>query len=312
MIRAIVILAPMFLMVTADWSCSLDSSDVVANGMDGAINIWAATQRCKGTIPAQAPVKCEQDVASAIQSVSLMAGAIADMIGSCDKKAQFGECGLSVNKLVGATAGLAAAGGLMANKCGQIPAPNTDLDADLPPNAERATRLGKCTADAGESINSIFQVSNTVRDARKHCYGKAKGCPTSAFNVLSIIANMGSYIASTVTNCVKYEDEQKKVKDPEYVAGLECTESILSAIAGLSEVAAVGASIKDDCAATSSRLYLESNAGANTEGPFKNPTVLVLAAILPITAVASFIAGSRFAKSRKETRVLIPEGDELE
>jgi len=308
--RAIVILAPMFLMVTADLSCNLDSSDVVVNGIDSAVNIWAATQRCKG--PAQVPVKCEQDIASAIQSVSLMANAIANMVGSCDKEAQLGQCAVSVNKLVGTTAGLAAAGGLMANKCGKVPAPNTPQDADLPANVESATQLGKCTADAGDSINSILQASNTVREAKKDCSSKGKGCPTSALNVLSIVSNMGSYIFSTVSDCQQYKDEQNKVDSPAYVAGLECTESILSAIAGLSNVAAIGLNIKDDCAATSSRLYLESKTGANTEGAFTNPTVLVLAAILPITAVASFIAGSRFSKSRKDTRVLTSVCDEIE
>jgi len=311
--RAIVILAPMFLMVTADLSCNLDSSAVVVNGIDSAINIWAASQRCKGQMGASSPVKCEQDVASAIQSVSLMAGAIADLIGSCDKEAQVGQCGESVNKLVGATAGLAASGGLMANKCGKIPPPGSDADADLPPSVEPATQFGKCTADAGDSINSIFQASNVFRESKKHCSGKGEGCPTSALNVLSIIANMGSYIASTVSDCQQYKDEQNKVDSPAYVAGLECTESILSSIAGLSDVAAIGLNIKDDCEATSSRLYLESNTGAKTGGAFQNPTVLVLAAILPITAVASFVAGSRFSKSRKDTRALtaVPM-DELE
>ena len=55
--------------------------------------------------------------------------------------------------------------------------------------------------------------------------------------------------------------------------------------------------MKKECSETASRLYLASN--SEVSAATSSPLLLALAAVLPVTAVLSFVAGSRFAKSRK-------------
>jgi len=292
MIRAVLFLGSMILMGSASGSCELESGDAVENAVESVLFIWAATKRCHGKLLQEAPVKCEQDVASAIQSVTLMGGAIAKMVDKCstltfDKHA---KCAGSVNALVSASAGLAAASGLIADKCFNTVPAKYDYDV-----LDKATLLGKCVLDSGASVNSIFQASNEIKNAKKHCQGKK--CTTDVLNVISIFSHLGGFIANSVDDCSTAHDANtgKKGMDTKVY---ECSAAVLDGVGDLSKLAALGLNIKNDCDVSSSRLYLESN---NIEGKATagNPTLLALAAMIPISAVLSFIVGSRFAKSQQ-------------
>jgi len=271
--------------------CMLDSSDAVAKGLDSALFIWAATKRCKGAILANAPVKCEQDLTSAIQSVTSLANSIAGMVASCGgiKEANL-QCGLDADRLVSASAGLAAAGGTIADDCADV-AP-AQYDEDI---LERESQLGKCTADAGESMNSIFEASNTLQEIKHKCQGKS--CTINSLDLVDVLASFGSYIAAAVDDCSAYSgdrlhgDGNKKA---------DCTSGILGSVAQISKVAKIGLEMKTSCGKSSSRLYSDIDSQAGTA--IASPLALALAAILPIAAVLSFVAGSRFAKNRQQTR----------
>jgi hypothetical protein len=292
MLRGILSLA--LILAAASQQCELDSSDMVEDGINGALAIWASTKRCHGTWLSLSPVKCEQDIATSIQVVTHMAGSIAGMVQSCGGiKTANHECALAANALVSGTAGLAAASGSIADKCAHVAkAPKDGGVLGL------ATDLGSCTADAGGSMNSLFHASNSLQNVKKHC---AKGlgqkhCAMDALDAVGVLSSFGAAIAAAVSDCSAYHDKTAPPSATTDTAAASCANGILSAVAQLTEVAEQGVTLKRVCEAPAARLYLEGHDAATSGAlPF------ALAAALPITAVLSFALGKRVAKSRQQT-----------
>jgi hypothetical protein len=303
--RSVLFLGSMLVMASASGTCEIDSGDAVSSALDSVLNIWAATKRCNGPILTQAPVKCEQDVASAIESVSRMATAIEGMVGDCNGGlTQEGKCGVSVTTLIGTSAGLAAASGKIADKCFKtVPA---QYDGKI---LQEATLLGKCVANSGAGMNSFFKASNGIQDATKNCGQEGKKCTTSRLNVVSILAHMGGFIAESVDECSAAHDMATATKGMD-TSAVECAGAIMDGIGDLSTFANLAMNMQKDCDLSSSRLYLESE-GTDAKAATGTPTLLALAAMVSISAVLSFVAGSRFGKSRRVTRT-IPCAQELE
>merc|ERR1719446_1663992 len=84
--------------------------------MNAVIYMWTASQRCGEKDSA---AKCEVDVASAIDSVTNVAGSVVKVVQGCGVALEGTEqrCGMAVNKLTGGAAGLAAASGGIADTC---------------------------------------------------------------------------------------------------------------------------------------------------------------------------------------------------
>jgi len=307
MMRAVLCLG-MIAMASAS-TCTLDSGDAVSSALDSVLNIWASTKRCKGPIFTNAPVKCEQDVASSIESVTKMAGAIASMLGDCGGGLDQDDvaCTVSAEGLISSTAGLAAASGKIADKCFKtVPA---QYDGDI---LDEATLLGKCVSNGAGGVNSLFKASNGIQDAKKSCETEGKKCTTSTLNVVSIIGHMGGFIGESLDDCSASYNKQtgKSMLTSSAAKNAECVGAVMDGIGDLTKFAALALNIEKDCGAASSRLYLESD-GTEAKASMGNPTFLALAAMLPISAVLSFVAGSRFAKNREQRR-MIPTEEELE
>jgi len=268
--------------------CALDSSGAVSSAIDSALYIWASTKRCKPPLVGDGPLKCEQDVASSVKAVTATAGAIAGMMNSCgavdDANA---KCGLAVNGLISATAGLAAAGGKLTQWC--VHHDYTD------PSPALNTVLGKCTIQSGGAINSIFDAKNTIGHLQKTCDDAGdKKCVVNVLDVVSVVADLGAHLAGSAAFCQQYAD-------PSHAVGQEkCANGVLEAIAQLSNVARIAMGVEKACSTESTRLYLEGNGEAATSIP---SATITLAAFLPITAVLGVIAGMRIARSRQETAV---------
>jgi len=275
--------------------CVLDSTDAVADGIDSALFIWASVKRCQGTVLAQAPVKCTQDLSSSIASVTSLANSIAKMVSACAgiKEANI-QCGLDADRLVSATAGLAAAEAHIADKCAHVrPTIVAIAPAPFAGNVlERETALAKCTSNAGHSMNSVFEASNTLQSLKSKC-PTGESCAINALDLVDVLASFGSYIAATVDDCTAYEN--KAGND-----NADCADGILASIARLSKLAKIGLEMSTSCKKTSSRLYSDIDSQASTA--LASPLALALAAILPIAAVLSFVAGTRFAKKRQQTQ----------
>jgi len=294
MMRGIVSLL-LVCLAAASPQCILDSTGAVSDAIDSALFIWAAEKRCKGEILNQAPVKCTQDISSAIESVTSLANSIAGMVSSCGaiKEANV-QCGLDADRLVSATAGLAAAEAHIADKCAHVrPTIVAIAPAPFAGNVlERETKLAKCTSNAGHSMNSVFEASNTLQSLKSKC-PTGESCAINALDLVDVLASFGSYIAATVDDCTAYEN--KAGND-----NADCADGILASIARLSKLAKIGLEMSTSCKTTSSRLYSDIDSQASTA--LASPLALALAAILPVAAVLSFVAGTRFAKKRQQTQ----------
>jgi len=299
MVRGILSIALVCLATASDVAprCVLDSSDAVADGIKSALYIWASTKRCNGPVLDQAPVQCEQDLSSSIESVTHLANSIAGMVSSCGGiKEASAQCALDANRLVSATAGLAAAGGRIADDCANIVPAQFDKDV----REERETRIGKCTVDAGESMNSIFVASNTLQAITHKCT-KGEACTVEALDLVDVLASFGSYIAEAVEDCSAYPHKEGN-------ADAKCAAGISASVAQLTSLAKIGLEMKSSCAKSSSRLY--SNINGQAAIATTSPLTLALAAFLPITTVVSFLAGSRFAKNRQQTQTRFIQVDD--
>jgi hypothetical protein len=266
--------------------CVLDSSGAVSNAIDSALYIWAATKRCAAPVVGDAPIKCEQDVASSVKAVTATASAIAGMMNSCgavdDANA---KCGLAVNGLISATAGLAAAGGKLTQYC-----MNKDLQDPAP---DLNTVLGKCTIQSGGAINSIFDAKNTVGSLQKQCDDSgSKKCAVSVLDVVGVVSDLGAHLAGSAAYC------QKEFSPTANVAGELCANGVLEAIADLSNVARIAMGVEKACSTASTRLYLEGNVEAATSGP--STTIMAgLVALGVAGLVLGVAAGSRIARSQQ-------------
>jgi len=298
MIRAVLLTSAVFL--TNAKECALDSSGAVANAMDTALGIWASTERCKPPM-ADGPIKCEQDVASTIKSVSATASAIAGILASCgaidDTNA---KCGLAVNSLVGATAGLAAASGEIADFCA--------LHAPGPLERKaRTTDLGKCVANSAHDINSLFNAMNVYQQLSKDC-PDGKKCTVDILDVVSTVSDLGAHLAGSAAFCKAAHGGASALVNNQEM----CTKGILGAVASLSGVAKIGMSVQEACSESATRLYLETRGDAASSSAI---LPMILAAALPIAAVLSVIAGLRLGKSRQHSsaRGILPahESEEL-
>jgi hypothetical protein len=302
MMRGILSLA--LVLMTSAHVCELDGSNMVAHGFNAALDIWAASKRCHGTLLKLAPVKCERDVASSIQELSAFGGAITEMVGSCGNiNLENHACAVASNQLVSALAGLAASGGAIADDCAHVvPSAPAGLDDDI---LDTATALGKCTSDAGNSMNSIFQASNTLKHVQNNC-GNGKGCTVEALDVVSVLSNFGSYIAESYNDCSAYHAISTKTVGPDTTSS-ECSADILAGIAELSALAKLGLTMKDACASSGARLYLDTKDEQATTAT-GSLTSMALAACVAVGMVVSFVAGRRFGKARPTRNV---EGAEL-
>jgi len=271
-------------LLTTAKHCELDSSKAVTKAIDSALDIWAATQRCKAPWVGTGPIKCEQDVASSIGSVTATIGAIAGMMKDCGAVDEANaKCGLAVNKLISSTAGLAAAGGKLGQFC------HYKDYTDVAPAIERKTLLGKCTIQFGSAINSIFEAKNTITHLQKGCDKGGKKCAVDVLDVIGVIADLGAHVAGSAAYCQEYHTPGKDVHTE------KCTNGVLQAIAELSNVARIAMGVHKTCSPESTRLYLEGTGATN----FSGAATMALLAALPLTAVVGVMMGKRIAKSRE-------------
>jgi len=183
----------------ADLGCQVDASGIVTDGLNSALAIWAAEKRCNGQWLTTSPIKCETDVTTSVAAVTHLASSIAGTIKACGQ-VKFGDsaiCGLAANNMVSATAGLAEAGEIIADKCAH--ASKAPWNGDV---LGGSTQLGKCTADMSGSINGIFSVANGMERLKANCADDH--CPITALDAVGILASLGGSITAAVGDCSQY------------------------------------------------------------------------------------------------------------
>jgi len=284
--RSLLFLSAIATAVAGNADCAIDGAKAMDEFSDAAIFIWAATKRCGKAKESQ--VKCEVDIASAIQSVNNMINVIVNAVGDCNAiKTDHVGCGMAVSELTSAAAGLAAASGEIADAC-----PNTlkNIPAGSAKVPEEQTTLGLCLVDGKSAIGSLFSAGKLLSEVQGDCKaetraewkGKKNSCAYKALDIVSALADMGAFVAASVDDCTSLKGNGD--------ATAACTSGILATVSALKAVAVAGMQIDKKCRADNSRLFLEDQEVPATGTSF---LTLALAACLPIAAVLSFAVGRR-------------------
>jgi len=283
MMRRVLMLGAVGLASASDQTqCALDGAASMNSMADAALNIWASTKRCdKG---AALDARCAVDISSTIHSVNDMIMTIVSAVEDCGAiHTEHYECGMAVGGLTSASAALAAASGGSLLAC-----PNSLKQANPP--FDTSTQVGKCVIDAKSSMASLFSASASLKSVKKNCDTKGSACDNNALNVVSGLADLGSFLAAAVNDCSLFKGAGN--------ADAACESSSLALVSALSHIGTAGLAIADKCKVSKAeRLYLENGEAT----PTGSSLPLALAAMLPLSAVVSFVAGSRFAKSRTQS-----------
>lgn len=261
-------------------ACAIDGSKAMDAAAEAGLNIWAATKRCdKGE---SSHAMCAVDIASSIESVNNMAMTIVSAVEECGAiHTSHYKCGMAVGGLTSASAALAAATAGVLTKC-HTPLHQADADDGL----GQTTALGNCVMDAKESMTSLFEASHELASVNH-----ADDENVAALNVVNALGNVGRFLASAVNQCSLFKGKGDETA--------ECASHSIGLIGALDRIGAAGINIAGACKESAAdRLYLET---ANKAASTGSSMPLALAALLPISAVLSFVAGSRFAKARAQS-----------
>lgn len=288
MMRTVLVLGTLAAAAADDQAkCALDGASSVNGMAQAAINIWAATQRCGNDKFSQ--VKCSVDITWAIKSVNdvanIIVGAVKDCGGVDEANA---ECGIAVGALTDAVAGLATSSAGIADSCPTaITGPNP-----ANPGIGQATDLGLCVIDATGATKSLFSASAKLSKTTGLCdNGGGTKCEHNVLNVVSAVADLGASLAASVNDCSATTGKGN--------AKAACASTIMALVSSFHTVADASVTIAKKCHVSESRLYLAS--GSKPIPAASNSSLLMgAAAIMSVSLVLSFAAGSRFTKARQQ------------
>jgi len=286
--RAWLVLALAPLAAADQLGCAIDGAGATDSTVNAGVFLWAATERCAKKNKGYDVIKCEIDVTSAVKAISDMANTMVGAVNNCNKdiNLKHAACGNAVGSLTSAIAGLGAGAGGLAhwltkNKTGGHVVVDTTT-----------TKVGKCVMNVKSVANGIFQAAAGVKRATAGC-NKDNGekCATSALEVVSILANMGSAIANSVDDCSAKGDSLADMSG-----------DIVGLVAALDSVAQAGLAIDQQCDVPDARLYEEA---MNTDSSSTPITTIAFAALIPIAVILGFVGGRR-ARANKERYSDVP------
>jgi len=271
--------------------CAINSILVVDELMNSIIFIWQGTLRCgKG----KEATECSVDVSNAIESVNGMIKVILKAVSNCGEFVNKGaECGAAVTEITGSMAGVAATSSGIAEHCPKTsikPIPGLVEHAENQGNPPFGSALAHCIVDSKNLIKAVLRLSMRITDAAELCPQGGKDCEESVLNVMAAVGEMGEFIAGVVGHCSKPENQPAA-----------CAANVLGLLRNLVELSESGMKVSSECRLNEAQqLYLD-NAKERVETPTNsnsNLSTLALAALLPMAAVLSFVAGRRMAKYR--------------
>jgi len=282
--------------------CLVDSGEAVSDATDAALFIWAAAKRC-GKVGMV--IKCEVDVTSAVKAVNGMINVILKAVDKCDGlHTENKECGLEAGKLTKHISGLAAASGIIAQKC-----PHTGLPAPAAMGPVAAPVM--CTIDLKNTLKQLFKAIKGIREAHEDCEHEDKRfCAATATDIVSSFAGMGGYLAGAVGQCRRTDP---KVKNADTKTEL-CVQASNDLVHHLMEVAESGIQLSQKCEkpppapakreapVLTSVVEMQMPRLYEVNGKLaSSSTNLLLGAFLPVTAIVGFIGGRIYANNRATT-----------
>jgi hypothetical protein len=302
--RALVLFAGFFIANGADTAnCALNGARAVDDMLDSAVYIMASIVRCDNGDT----IRCEVDVASAIESVNAMINVIVKAVDDCGGLAgdPHHKCGLAVGVLTRSMAGLAAASGGIVAKCPNhlnggkpMDTVGTAMENAGKYGGKRAFKtagfsptFGQCVINIKDTVKSLFKGIKRIMTVKENCEDpKSQHCAHNSMKIVAAFTGLAEYISGAIAKCSASSKHQ--------VDAL-CSQQSIRLFHALANVDRAGTEMGRKCQITEAeRLYLDNEDEAPVAAPASNSVTLALAALLPISAVVSFVAGSRLAKVR--------------
>jgi hypothetical protein len=311
--RALVFCASLFVASGADTAnCALNGARAVDDMLDSAVYIMASIVRCDNGDT----IRCEVDVASAIESVNAMINVIVKAVDDCGGLAgdPHHKCGLAVGVLTRSMAGLAAASGGIVAKCPNhlnggkpMDTVGTAMENAGKYGGKRAFKtagfsptFGQCVINIKDTVKSLFKGIKRIMTIKENCEDpKSMGCAHNSIKVVDAFTGLAEYISGAIAKCSASSKHQ--------VDAL-CAQMSIRLFHAIGNVDRASTAMYQDCKiSTAERLYLENEETAPVAPASSSGSVtLALAALLPITAVLSFVGGKRLARARAQA---IPDSE---
>merc|ERR1719217_2069766 len=137
-------------------------------------------------------------------------------------------------------------------------------------------------------MKSLFKAIARIMTIKHNCKKDKKHCAHNGLKVMAGFVGLGEYLSGAIGKCTPMSAENIPTKERAI-----CAQYSLKLVHQLGVVDRASLQMSKDCELTSDqRLYLEQEDA--TEGSTKtgNAVTLGLAALLPISAVLAFVAGS--------------------
>lgn len=282
--------------------CAINGARAVDDMLDSATYIWASIQRCKkpGKGSSGNQVLCAMDVSAAIEAVNAMVNVILKAVEGCGGlEGEHEKCGLAVGVLTRSFAGLAAGSAGVAAKCAYklaflVTDPGVNSGSSALASAAQTASFGQCLVDVKDIVKSLFKATKRILTVKENCDGEhERHCAHNALKIVAAFSGMGEYLSAAVGRCSPATDATKKLRED-----AECGEETMKLTRHLHNVGRASVDLQKYCEEGEERLYQIEHGTVEMQGATNGSLTLFLAALLPISAVLSFVIGSRFAKSR--------------
>lgn len=281
--------------------CLVDSGEAVSDAMDASLFIWAAYKRC-GKVGMV--IKCEIDVSSAVKAVNGMINVILKAVDKCDGlNTANKECGLEAGKLTKHISGLAAASGIVAQKCMKNVAEPAAMGDIAPPVM--------CTIDLKNTLKQLFKAVKHIRRSQEDCKKEDRRyCAANALDIVSSFSAMGGYLAGAVGQCRR---TQPGVANPDTRTEL-CAQASSDLVHHTMEVAQSGIQMSQKCeeknpapapappSVTVTEVEVPRLFELDGKVHSTSSANLILGAFLPITAIVGFVGGRYYANNRARSQ----------
>jgi hypothetical protein len=312
MMRALLTLAALSAVNADTANCALNGARAVDDMLDSAVYIMASIVRCD----AKDTIRCEVDVASAIESVNAMINVIMKAVDDCGGLSgdPHHKCGLAVGVLTRSMAGLAAASGGIVAKCPNhlngghpMDTVGTAMENAGKYGGKRAFKtagfspsFGQCVINIKDTVKSLFKGIKRIMTVKENCEDpKSVGCAHNSIKIVDAFTGLAEYISGAIAKCSGSSKHQ--------VDAL-CAQMSIRLFHAIGNVDRASTAMMTDCKISEAeRLYLENEDEAPVAPANSNAATLALAAFLPITAVVAFAAGKRLANAARSQPIVDSE-----
>jgi hypothetical protein len=243
------------------------------------------------------------DISAAIQAINDMVMIVVKAVTDCASlKTENYRCGMAVGKLTSGAAGLSKATGNILHFCPKVGLLQNLATSDppVPTGIDEGglTAVGKCVVNAKDAVSHLFAATLEASKIKSECSGADGvkcGRNVQSLHLIAAVGEIGAAVGLGITHC-----EQAAGK----VAGnvdAACMGAITAAITEIVRTTDAGLGIKQDCAVSSARLFeLES---AEEQPKSQSSNTMMVAALVPVFAVISFVAGLKFRRGAHQSRV---------